>query len=132
MGDDYEKTDETDSTGMIGEDTTVLTYESGIVITVGNNSKKVLRIVSASEDFRTDKGIKVGDTAKTVTEVYEIEFEKAVSRQTNELLEGWYLIGDEAVIIFDYDKTNYTVMNFDIKPDSKVEEIILAYWRHFD
>jgi len=134
LGDDYEETEESDSAGIMGEDVSVLTYESGIVVTVGKTSKKVLRISTTSEDFKTDEGIKVGDTAKAVSEAYASGYEKAVSRQTEEVLEGWYLIGDgeEAVIIFDFDKTDDTMVNENVTPDTKVEEITLAYWKHFD
>lgn len=132
LGSNCIKTDEPDSAGYIGEDTTVWRYESGISVTIGKTSDKVLRIASVSPDFKTDLGIKVSEDINTVYEAYKPLYEEAVSRHSDEVLEGWFLVGNEAVIIFDFNKSDNAVVNSNITPDSKVEEIIVAYWKHFD
>lgn len=132
LGDDYSESTEPDVLGAIGEDITVWNYNSGITISIGKTSGKVLRIVSASPDFQTDLGIKVGDDAKIVFEMYKPVSDEAVSRHSNETLEGWFLMEDGTVIIFDFDKSDDSIVNSDITPDSSVEEIILSYWKYFD
>ncbi|HHY78421.1 MAG TPA: hypothetical protein GX498_07970 [Clostridiales bacterium] len=77
-------------------------------------------------------GIKVGDDAKTALKAYSTKYKRVISRHTNEELEGWFHVGDEAIIIFDFDKSDNTVVNSTVTPDSDVEEIILAYWKHFN
>lgn len=132
LGNNYTESAELDNAGFIGEDISVLSYESGIVVHIGKTSGKVLRVSSTSPDLQTDLGIKVGDDAKTVFEAYKPKFKEAISRHSDEVLAGWFLIGDGAVIIFDFDKSDSALVNSSITPDSRVEGIILAYWQHFD
>lgn len=132
LGNHYTKSTEPDVAGMIGEDMIVWSYESGISITFGETSGKVLRVSSTSANFQTDLGIKVGDEAKTVLEAYKPLFKEAVSRHRDEVLAGWFLIGDGAVIIFDFDKSDRALVNSSIPSEVGVEEIILAYWAHFN
>jgi hypothetical protein len=132
LGNNYTESTEPDNAGFIGEDMTVWSYESGIVVSIGKTSGKVLRVKSTSPDFRTDLDVKVGDDAKTVFEAYKPEFQEAVSRHSDEVLEGWFLIGDQVILIFDFDKSDGALINSSITPDSSVEEIVLAYWEHFD
>ena len=133
LGSNCTKTDEPDNAGYIGEDTIVWRYESGISVTIGKTSGKVLRISSVSPVFKTDLGVKVGDNMNTVNEIYGPLYKEAVSRHDDEVLTGWFLIGEEAVIIFDFEKSDNALINSSIITlDSKVEEIIVAYWKHFD
>lgn len=131
-GNDYTESIEIDNGGIIGEDIVIWSYEKGIVVSFGKTSGKVIRVVSASPNFQTDLGIKVGDNAKTAFEVYKPKFKEAISRHSNEVLEGWFHAGDEAVMIFDFDKSDRVVTNSAITEDSDIEEIILAYWKHFN
>lgn len=132
LGNNYSESTEPDIAGLIGEDLIVWSYESGVDVYIGKTSEKVVRITSVSPNFKTDLGIKVGDDSKTVFETYEPAYEEAVSRHRDEVLEGWFHIGEEAVIIFDFDKSDNAVVNTNVTSDSKVEEIILAYWKHFN
>lgn len=132
LGSNCTKTDEPDSAGYIGEDMTVWRYESGISVTIGKTSGKVLKISSVSPDFQTELGVKAGDDLNTVYESYGPLYKEAVSRHGDEVLRGWFHTGEEAVIIFDFDKSDNTLINSSITPESEVEEIIIAYWKHFD
>ncbi|HHW31273.1 MAG TPA: hypothetical protein GXX20_06315 [Clostridiaceae bacterium] len=132
LGDNYIESTEPDYFGIMGEDITVWSYDNGIVIRIGETTGKVLSVTSKNPDFQTDMGIKVGDDAETVFNAYKPKFEEAKSRHSDEILEGWYLVGDGTVMIFDFDKSDNAVINSNIASDSKVEEIILAYWKHFD
>lgn len=132
LGNNYSESTEPDIAGLIGEDLIVWSYDNGIVVYIGKTSEKVQRIETTNPDLKTDLGIKVGDDKETVYEVYKPNFEEAVSRQNNEALEGWFLTEDESVIIFDFDKSDNAVVNKNVTSDSKVEKIILAYWKHFN
>ncbi|HHW49625.1 MAG TPA: hypothetical protein GXX14_13565 [Clostridiaceae bacterium] len=132
LGDSYSESTESDVSGFIGEDLAIWNYDNGITVSIGKTSGKVLRIVSSSPDFKTDLGIKVGDVADTVFKTYKPMFKEAVSRHSDETLVGWFIMKDGAVIIFDFDKSDDTLINSDITSDSEVEEIILSYWKYFD
>ena len=132
LGNNYSESAEPDIAGLMDEDLIIWSYESGISVYIGKTSEKVLRIISTSANTKTDLGIKVGDEYKTVYETYKPVSEEAVSRHSDEILEGWFLVEDEAVVIFDFDESDNAVVNRNVKPDSKVEKIILAYWKHLD
>ncbi|NLU53291.1 MAG: hypothetical protein GXX10_10585 [Clostridiaceae bacterium] len=132
LGKNYSETTETDDTGSFGEDIIVRNYNNGIAVSIGKTSGKVVRISASSSDFKTESGIKVGDTFKTVSETFKSKYKEAVSRQTNKTLEGWFLMEDGTVMIFDFKKEDGSMVNENIKDDSKVEEIILSYWKYFD
>lgn len=132
LGSDYVESIEADELGSIGEDMAVWSFDSGITVFLGSESNKVLRIVSHSSDFQTYLGIKVGDTGKAAFEKYQREYEQVKSRHSEEVLTGWFHIGDEQIIIFDFDKDDNSLANQTAAPDSTVQAIVLAYWKHFD
>jgi len=84
LGNDYSESIEIDNAGIIGEDVIVWSYESGIAVSFGKTSGRVIRVVSESPDFHTDLDIKVGDNAKTALEVYKTKFKEAISRHSDE------------------------------------------------
>ena len=92
----------------------------------------MLRVVATSPDYKTDLGVKVGDDAETALKTYRDKFEEAKSRQNNETLAGWFLTENGTVVILDFDKSDDSSVNADVKPDSKVEEITLSKWEYYD
>lgn len=132
LGSNYTESVEPDTAGFIGEDMILWSYENDAVIYFGQTSGKVLKVTTASRDLKTDLGIKAGDNAETVFNAYRPLYDEPTSRHSNDLLEGWFLMEDGVVIIFDFNKSDGSAINSDVTPDSVVEEIILAYWKHFD
>lgn len=132
LGDKYSETEESDALGAFGEDITVWNYNDGISVSIGKTSGKVLRVVATSPDYKTDLGVKVGDDAETALKTYRDKFEEAKSRQNNETLAGWFLTENGTVVILDFDKSDDSSVNADVKPDSKVEEITLSKWEYYD
>lgn len=132
LGHDYIKTQIADQAGYIGEDMIDLSYDSGIIVTLGKESGEVIRVVSQSPGFETYLGAEVGNEAKSVLGKYKSTFKEVTSRHSNSTLPGWFNVGEEKVIIFDFDSEDGTRVNSDIMPDSVVQEIVLAYWKHFD
>lgn len=132
LGEEYTETLMTDEAGYIGEDALVLEFKQGIVVTLGKESARVIRVEVSSPGFPTYLGIQVGDHASSALGKYKSTFKEAISRHDNSTLSGWFHVGDEKVIIFDFDSEDGTRKNSEITPDSAVQEMVLAYWRHFD
>jgi hypothetical protein len=132
LGQAYTETLITDEAGYIGEDMIELMFESGITVTLGKESGEVIRVVSQSPGFETYLGIEVGDEAKTALDKYRSTYKEVVSRHSNNTLPGWFNVGQEIIVIFDFDREDETRVNDDIMPNSVVQEIVLAYWKHFD
>ncbi|KPU44777.1 hypothetical protein OXPF_18630 [Oxobacter pfennigii] len=132
LGKDYKESLETDDSGYFKEDLTVWTYDKGITVKFGKETEKVISVTSFSPDFETDLGVRVEDSAKTGFEKYKPKSDQVTSRHTGEPLEGWFDIGEEKLIILDFDKGNNTKVNSIVEDSSIIEEIVLAYWDHFD
>lgn len=107
-------------------------YPQGITVIVGKNSGKVLELETTVPDFQSNLGVKVGDTAKTVSEKYGTKYTKFLSPQGDGELEGFYRLEAEQLIIFDYNKEDESLINKDVKPESKVEKIRLTYLNQID
>lgn len=101
-------------------------YSQGLTLVVGKDSNKVLEIDALSPDYPTNLGIKVGDTAEKVAQVYGEKYKLMESRHGDGQVEGFYMLEDGMVMIFDYNKDDDQLINTDIKPDSKVELIRLT------
>jgi len=54
------------------------------------------------------------------------------SRHGYGLLEGFYLVEDGMVMIFDYNKGDNQIVNSEVKPDSQVEMIRLTRAEYLD
>lgn len=132
LGDAYKETTEPDEAGYFGEDLIVWRFESGIDVTLGQNSGKVLRVAATSPDFPTDLGVSAGDEAGTALTKYRALYEEVKSRHYDKVLEGWFLLDEQQVIILDFDASDGSLVNSELTPDSRVEQIILGYWAHFD
>jgi hypothetical protein len=132
LGKEYKKVDRIDYSGSIGEDMIVLEFSKGIEVILGKESNKVIMVVSHSPDFETDLGVNVGDRAKVVFEKYKPRFAEVKSRHGDETLTGWFHLGNEQVMVFDFNKADQVRTNENVIPDSTVQEIVLAYWKHFD
>jgi hypothetical protein len=132
LGSDHTDTGETEFAGETDEAMTVWTYESGIAVTFSTSSGKAVRIAASASDYQTDLGIHAGSIADTVFEQYENAFITPRSRHSGKPLTGWYLTGTDEVLIFDFNKNNDIRTNFDLEPDSVVEEIVLGYRILFD
>lgn len=132
LGKDYTESIETDESGYIGEDMIVWTYKKGIVVTIGKKSKEVINVVSNSPEIQTDLGIKAGDKAKLVFDKYRPVFKEVKSRHDNSVLTGWFDIGNGIIVIFGFEDKNSTKINNVVEPDSSVQQITMAYWKHFD
>ncbi|HWQ42491.1 MAG TPA: DUF3221 domain-containing protein [Desulfosporosinus sp.] len=102
------------------------TYDTGISVIIGKESGKVLELDTTSAQFPTNKGARTGDIAKDVFASYGSDYKQFESRHGDGSLIGFYDLGDGQIIIFDLDKDDKSLLNKELKPDSKVEGIRLT------
>jgi len=107
-------------------------YDKGIKFIVGKDSGKVLEIDAVTAEFATNLGVKVGDTAERIKDVYADKYKPFESRHGDGPLEGFYLLEDGQVMIFDYNREDNQLVNTNVKPDSKVEMIRLTQSQYLD
>lgn len=131
LGKDYKETLH-DEPGHFSEPWYSREYNKGIKVVVGKKSGKVLEIDAIDADFTTNLGAKVGNTAERVKDLYATKYKPFESRQGDGPLEGFYLLDEDLVIIFDYNKDDDQLFNTNIKPDSKVEMIRLTHSQYLD
>ncbi len=131
LGSDY-KEEYIDVDAYFGESFYKWTYDKGIEFVIGKDSGKILEIECTTPDLQTESGVKVGDTAEFAFEKYRSKYKTPVSRHSNDKLEGWFEAEDGSLIIFDMDIEDGTMINGEIKPDSKIEKIKLTNMAFMD
>lgn len=131
LGSDYEETFQEEG-GHFGESYNVWDYQEGIELIIGKESGKVMQIDVTTSEMETDMGVKVGDQVTTAIEKYQEKYTEPESIHSGEQLEGWFEVGEEALVILDVDKDNDTIVNPEITSDMKVEMIRLVYSKYID
>lgn len=131
LGKDYQETFY-DEPGHFPEAWYSREYKQGIRLIVGKDSGKVLEIDAIAADFATNLGAKVGDTAERIKDVYADKYKPFESRHGEGPLEGFYLLEDGQLMIFDYNREDNQLVNTNVKPDSKVEMIRLTQSQYLD
>ncbi|SHN63867.1 hypothetical protein [Desulfitobacterium chlororespirans] len=131
LGKDYQETFY-DEPGHFPEAWYSREYKQGIRLIVGKDSGKVLEIDAIAADFTTNLGAKVGDTAEKIKDVYADKYKPFESRHGEGPLEGFYLLEDGQLMIFDYNREDNQLVNANVKPDSKVELIRLTQSQYLD
>jgi hypothetical protein len=131
LGDDYNE-EYHEEGAYYGEPYYIWQYSKGIRLIIGSNTNKVLQIIVTSPDYVTALGAKVGDTYQDVNAKYEGKYSVPESRHGDDRLEGWYELPNYDVIIFDFDLEDDSTFNFEVQPDSQVEQIILTNWNYLD
>jgi len=131
LGDDYDE-EYHEEGAYYGESYYIWEYPQGIRFLIGANTNQVLQIIVTSPDYLTALGAKVGDTYQDVNAKYEGKYSVPESRHGDDRLDGWYELPNYDVIIFDYDLEDESTFNFEVQPDSQVEQIILTNWHYLD
>ena len=71
---DYEETPPGEETIYFPEPVYRWTYQKGFKVFIGGNSGKVLEIISTYPQAETNLGVKIGDTAAKVFEIYRPKY----------------------------------------------------------
>lgn len=120
-----------DEAGYYGQAQYVWTYDKGIEVIIGKDSSTVLDIAAYASEFKTNLGVKVGDNATDVFDLYRANYEELRSPHGGDILVGWFVVEHGDFLIFSIDKDNRR-QNNNITPDSTIEVIELADSAHFD
>lgn len=118
--------------GYFGESYQERTYPNGIKIILGKSSGKVLQIMSTDANLTTDLGIKIGDVSEEILQTYRVKYKEPVSQHGSDKLNGWFEVGNGQLMIFDFTANDESMVNQVIKPESKVERIVLTYSHFMD
>ncbi|MGI6549828.1 MAG: hypothetical protein ACOX4Q_07300 [Syntrophomonadales bacterium] len=131
LGSEYEETFSEEG-GHFGESYYIWDYQDGIELIIGKESGKVLQIDVTTPEMKTNMGVKVGDKVATAIETYQEKYSEPESIHTGEKVEGWFEVEDGALVIFDVDKDDDTIVNPDMTQDDEVEMIRLVYSKYID
>ncbi len=131
LGSEYDETF-VEEGGHFGESYYVWDYQKGVELIIGKESGKVLQIDVTTPEMKTDMGVKVGDKMAIAIETYQEKYSEPESIHTGEKVAGWFEVGEEALVIFDADRDDDTIVNPEITPDSEVEMIRLVYAKYID
>jgi len=131
LGNDYEESFEEEG-GHFGEPYYILDYREGVKVIIGKDSGKVMQVDVTAPDMATDMGVKVGDKAIEAIAKYREKYSEPESIHSGEKLEGWFQVGEGALVILDVDRDDDTIVNPQITSDMEIEMIRLVYSRYID
>lgn len=125
LGNDYEETPPGEETIYFPEKVYRWDYAKGFKIFIGAESGKVLEMSATSPQAETNLGIKTGDTAKKVFETYRPKYIEPESIHGG-IVYGLFKVEGAAALFFNFDLKEGQELK-DIKPENKVERMILTY-----
>jgi len=124
LGKDYKETPPGEEVGHFPEQVFRWDYD-GYRIFIGAESGGVLELNVTSPQAETNLGIKMGDTAAAVFEAYRPKYIEPESIHGGKLY-GIFKVEGAAAMFFSFDLKEGQTLE-DIKPENKVERIILTY-----
>ncbi len=131
LGDKYKET-VNEEPAYYGEGQYIWKYDQGIDVVIGKESLKVLDIMAYTPAVKTNLGVGVGDSAKDVLAKYKAKYKEPQSRHGEGKLEGWFEVEDGGYLIFDFNKNDGSIVNGELKDDSRVEMIKLVFSFYLD
>jgi hypothetical protein len=111
LGTEYIENTVIDDAGIWGEDLISWSYNEGIEIHFGSDSKIVRSIIAKSEKYETNMKAKVGDRAESIFSLYDEQFKELFSIHDEIPLRGWYEVAEGIIMIFDFDSDDNTRVN---------------------
>ena len=124
LGKDYQETPPSGETGHFPEQVYRWDYD-GYKIFIGAESGEVLELYVTSPQAETNLGVKMGDTAAKVFEVYRSKYIEPESIHGGKLY-GIFKVEGAAALFFRFDLKEGEWLE-DIKPENKVEGMTLTY-----
>jgi len=125
LGENYTETPPGEETLGFPEPVYRWTYDKGYKVFIGKDSGQVLEIVATYPGAETNLGVKVGDTAAKVFEIYRPKYIEPVSIHGGKLY-GVFKVEGAAVLSFTFDGEP-RLQPVDIPPERKVTSIWLTY-----
>ena len=124
LGEDYDETLPDQDILTFPEPVYRWTYDKGYRVFIGKDSGQVLEIITTHAGAETNLGVKVGDTAARVFEVYRPKYIEPESIHGGKLY-GVFKVEGAAALAFGFDTD--VQGRADIRPDSRVTSIWLTY-----
>lgn len=125
LGNDYKETPPGEEIGHFPEKVYRWDYDKGFIIFIGAESGEVLEITATSPEAVTNLGIKMGDTAAKVFEVYRPKYIEPESIHGG-IIYGLFKVEGAAALFFHFDLEEGQTLA-DINPQNKVERMTLTY-----
>lgn len=129
LGSAYKETPPSDETMTFSKPVYRYSYPEGYEVFIGQNSGGIVEILAQRPGAETNLGVKVGDSAARVFEVYRDKYIEPESIHDGKLY-GVFKVEGAAALAFHFDIGGAT--RDDIKPDSKVTGITLTYPNNMD
>lgn len=130
LGSDYKESPPSDEIMNFPEPVYSYSYPDSYEVFIGQNSGGILEILALRPGAQTNLGIKVGDTAARVFEVYRGKYIEPDSIHDGKLY-GVFKVEGAAALAFHFNIGSGATRD-DIKPDSKVTGITLTYPNNMD
>jgi len=130
FGTDYDES-VFDESLSLGEPFRRLTYDNGVIVVIGKDSQQVLEIESTSADVSNNLGYQIGDSAQAALQAFRDKYAEPKSNQDDSILNGWFLVRGQELVIFNYDQTD-TLVNPDVNVNSKITRIKLSNFDYMD
>jgi len=124
LGNAYKETPPGEETAHFPEKVYRWDYE-GYKIFIGAESGKVLEMFVTAPQAETNLGVKMGDMAEKVFEIYRPKYIEPESIHGGKLY-GLFKVEGAAAMYFNFDLNEGESLS-DIKPENKVERMILTY-----
>lgn len=125
LGNAYKEAPPSDETMNFPEPVYRYSYKDAYEVFIGQNSGGILEILALHPGAETNLGVKVGDSAARVFEVYRGKYIEPDSIHDGKLY-GVFKVEGAAALAFHFDIEN-TVTRDQIKPENKVTGITLTY-----
>lgn len=130
LGSTYKETPPSDETMNFPEPVYRYSYQDGYEVYIGQNSGGVLEILAMGPGAETNLGVKVGDNAATVFEVYRGKYMEPESIHGGKLY-GVFKVEGAAALVFHFDIGPGRTRD-SITLDSRVTGITLTYPNNMD
>lgn len=124
LGKDYTETPPGEETIYFPEKVYRWDYD-GYKLFIGEESGKVLEVIATSPQAITNLGVKIGDTSVEVFEAYRPKYIEPESVHGG-IIYGLFKVEGAGALYFNFDLKEGQMLK-DIKPENKVERIILTY-----
>jgi hypothetical protein len=125
LGDDYLETPPGEATMNFPEPVYRWTYARGYEVFIGQDSGEVWEIMSSYPQAETNLGVRIGDSAAKVFEIYRPQYIEPESIHGGKLY-GVFKVEGAAALSFRFDTDPGTIRS-EIQPDSKVISMDLTY-----
>lgn len=115
-----------------GQNVSQIAYPNGVSLFLDKDTNTILEITIEEGTFETNLGVKLGDSAEDVLKKYGATYKLFKGDNSEDYLQGWYVVEEGELLIFDFKKGDNTHYNGKINSSDKVVSITLSHPKYFD